>query len=87
MNEITQGKGFYISYNPSPGMGMNMFAGDNNSDETALVKEGKDKNTFYILNGDFRKEYKKLIKKGYKACYKFYLSKKEKFNSSWTTPE
>ena len=85
MNEVMEGKKFYISYNPNPGMGLSFFAGDNNSDETALVDNRKsERGTFYILNGDFRKDYKKLIKKGFNACYKFYLSKKDKYDSTWS---
>ena len=31
-----------------------------------------------------KKEYEKLIDKGYSACKKFYNSKKEEFNSPWS---
>lgn len=59
-NVCTQGKGFYISYNPNTSCGP----------ETALVYKEK----FYILLGDYQKEYKPIIKKGYKVCKSKFLS-------------
>jgi hypothetical protein len=89
MNEVMEGKGFYISYNPIPGDGLSFFRGDGGSDETALVKKsckiGSEHTHFYILNGDFRKNYKRLLKAGWRECLKFYNSKKGEFDSSWTT--
>jgi hypothetical protein len=87
MNEVIKRKGYFISYNPMPGRGISFWEGDNKSEETALAKETcKECGThYYILNGDFRKEYQKLISKGFNACLKFYNSKKAKYNSSWTT--
>ena len=82
-NEVLEGKGFHISYNASPCVGMSSWASDGGSDETALVNH-KGKRVFYILNGDFRKQYEKLIDKGYKACKKFYNDNKEEFDSSWS---
>ena len=91
-NSTIQGKGFYISYNAnvrSTSMGIAMdnilhaFIGKDESytgEETALVKKGKDEK-FYILNGDFRKEYEKLLSKGFKVCYEFYLKNKEEKGS------
>ena len=96
-NYILKGNGFYVSYNPDTGRSkigamfddvLNMFRailGEplGGGEETALVKDDK----FYILNGDFRKEYEKLISKGFDACYKFYLKKKKKYGSSFSTEE
>lgn len=93
-NEVLEAKGFYISYNPSPGESsfgslmetfVTMFAGEemDRSAETALVKKIGDKRKFYILNGDFRKEYAKLAPRGWKACYAFYLSKRL-LQSTWS---
>ncbi len=89
-NYVLQGKEFYISYNKnvrSSRLGgllddiLHSAVGEDKNytgEETALVKKGED-NKFYILNGDFRKEYEKVFTKGFKACYKFYLkNKKEK---------
>ena len=80
-NFTLKGKGFLISYNPYTGGIFQAFAGDNGigSAETAIIH----KNKFYILNGDFRKEYEKRIDKGYKCCKEFFNSKKE-FESSWS---
>lgn len=59
-----------------------MFIGESikQHKETALVNDGK----FFILNGDFRKEYEKLVPKGWDACFKFYLKKREKHISQWS---
>lgn len=80
-NVILDCKTFFISYNPYPCI-HTPFASDDNSDETALVDKNGYK--YYILNGDFRKQYEKLVDKGFDACKKFYDSKKGKYNSSWT---
>lgn len=71
------GDGFFISY---------VVAGSGpTGDETALVKDNKTKpSNFYILNGDWRKEYKPLIKKGYKECKKFFESKKKEHINFWS---
>lgn len=81
-NVVLNGKNdeFYVSYNPSPGCGISMWASDGGSDETALCKDGD----FWILNGDFREEYENLIDQGFDACFVFYESKAKEFNSSWT---
>jgi hypothetical protein len=71
-NETFDGKGFYISY---------AVAGSGpTGDETALVYKGK----FYILNGDWREEYKKLIPKGYKACKKLFDDNKDEYLNFWS---
>ena len=56
------------------------------SEETALCKKKKDGDiaSFLILNGDFRKEYTKLVPKGYKACAEFFNKKKGKYKSNWS---
>lgn len=88
MNEVINGRGFYISYNPAPGAGFPLFKSDNGDSETALVDENCkvcNGNHFYILNGDFRKEYKEVVSKGLKECLKIYKANKSKFDSTWTT--
>jgi len=83
-NYVLNGSNFHISYSDvvrNGICGISFFASDDRSNETALCKNGK----YYILNGDFRKDYEKLINKGFNACYKFYLSKKNKYDSSWST--
>jgi hypothetical protein len=81
-NEVLEGQGFYISYKEHP------YLSDGGSAETALIEiKGIFKDTFRILNGDFRKQYEKLISKGFKACLKFYNKNKEKDNSTWSMEE
>ncbi len=49
--------------------------------ETALCSpDGK----FYILNGDFRKDYEGIASQGYDACLTFYKSQMEDHNSVWS---
>lgn len=97
-NEVLRGDGFYISFNQNTsatksglgdlfnkmgGLLANMIDYTIETDgraETALVKEG----VFYILNGDFRIAYKKIAPKGYTACLRFFISKKENW-SHWST--
>lgn len=79
-NEVLGGDGFFVSYNANTGSKISCFAGDGEGDETALVKGDK----FYILNGDFRKEYSELVEKDYGKCKKFFDSKKAKYQSSWS---
>jgi hypothetical protein len=56
-----------------------------NGEETALVLESLNgRRAFYILEGDFRKEYEKLLDKGFETCKKFYDSKPE-LHSNWST--
>lgn len=97
-NEVLEGDGFYISFNDfnadneilssieSLGIifGLERRSGTSNP-ETALVNKKGEEIEWYILNGDFREEYEKLAPLGYEACESFYQSKKEKYNSTWST--
>lgn len=71
-NEVLHREGFYISYNPNtydiPGK---------KSPETALCVDDK----FYILKGDFRKEYEKV--EDYKSSKEIF-DKNIKHKSSWS---
>lgn len=80
-NVVLACDGFAVSYNPDPGaMGFSCFAGDNGSDETAIVVGGE----FFILNGDFRREYAELSDSGgLDACLHFFASKPD-LVSSWS---
>ena len=71
-NLFLKGDGFYISYNDdAPGA----------SDvETALCKNDK----YFILNGDFREDYEKLISEGFDACKAFY-DKHNNVQSNWSS--
>lgn len=59
-NYLLTGKGFHVSYNPITDKGP----------ETAIVKDM----TFLILSGDYRKEYVKVVDKGYDECVKLFHS-------------
>lgn len=73
--------GFGVSYNASPGFGFSLFSGDGGSDETALCVDGD----FYIMNGDFRREYAEQADAGgIDACLRFFASKPELL-SSWSS--
>lgn len=53
--------------------------------ETALcVKQKGGRTTFFILNGDFRKEYEIALKEGLTACKKVYKAN-IKNKSNWST--
>lgn len=68
INEVTTKNGFYISYNPAPFIG---YEGE----ETALVINDK----YFILLGDFRKQYKKI--KTLKGAISFFKRNKSKIGS------
>ena len=72
MNEVIEGDDFYISYNPYTDKGK----------ETALCNGSK----FYILLGDYRKQYRKEVKNGYMACKKLFtrLAKEGAEKSPWS---
>lgn len=62
-NRLTQGDGFYISYNDVDG---HIYG----SDTTALVVGQM--RAFYILKGDHRAAYAPLIEQGFDACLDYY---------------
>lgn len=68
-NVMLEMDGFWISYNPNTDTGA----------ETALCKDGN----YYILLGDFRKQYEQLVDKGFNACLKFFKENLDK-KSSWS---
>lgn len=53
-------------------------------EETALINN-RGRTIYRILDGDFRKEYDKLAPRGFKACKEFYESKKDKYDSPWSS--
>ena len=74
---------FGISYNPDPSIpGLSLFDGDGGP-ETALVLKGT-RNSFYVLNGDFRSAYENLINQGFAACKAFYDQQSAHAESSWS---
>lgn len=87
-NEVLDGDGFYISYNPSARNDIfGVFASligeeDESTEETALLDRS---GVWYILKGDFRKEYLKAAPKGLEACLKVYNKHKATKRSGWST--
>ena len=81
-HELLEGDGFYISYNADLGASSfeAMFDSDDGGPETALCKDHK----FYILNGDYRTQYEKLVPQGFDACKKFYDQQSAHSDSSWS---
>jgi len=89
-NEILKGKGFFVSFRAEPiQIGIEevaaLFTGNEEflhpQAETALVKD----RVFYILNGDFRKDYLGIVDQGFDACLAFYESQKDEHDSIWST--
>ena len=83
-NYILRGDGFFISFNPDPSASMlgSIFGSDDGGPETALCYEGE----YYILNGDYRDAYERLLPQGYDACKRFYDQQSAHADSSWSTP-
>ena len=81
-NVVLDGDGFYVSFNAYPCSGVSFWESDNGGTETALVNR-KDKHQFRILNGDFRKDYEKIIG-SWEKCLEFFNSKKASCESSWS---
>lgn len=73
-NYFLDGENFYISFNG------NCLSEHGRKCETALVTE----NNYYILDGDWRREYESIIDNGFEACYKFFKDNEEDFVSSWS---
>ena len=77
-------KTFYISYNSMKTIVMPFhWQSDNGSSETALYRYSDDE--FFVLNGDFTNDYEKIIDKGFDTCMQFYLSKRDKHISSYSS--
>ena len=74
----------YVSYTSCKFLDFPSWGSDNGSDETTLVDNREDRK-YYILNGDFRKEYERVFDKGFNACKEFYDSMKDKHQSTWSS--
>jgi hypothetical protein len=76
---------YVVSYQPRQecAPGISFFNSETRDGETALV-DYKNGATFYILNGDFRKEYESVIDGGFEACLRVYKSNLDK-RSSWSS--
>ena len=81
-NLLLKAKDFYISYASAVSLSVmgEIMGSDGGGAETALYKDGD----FYILNGDFRKEYEKLVPLGFDECLKFHNEQKKFNKSSWS---
>lgn len=72
----------YFSFNPCPHAGLKMFESDTGGSETAMILDGK----YYILNGDFRKQYVEAFNSGgMEACCALYAKESEEHGSTWTS--
>lgn len=95
MNDVTlRGDDFCISYNSDTRR--DMFGDADGGEETALIFEkwphGKDGHTwdgdaFYILKGDWTKQYAKIIKDGGGRwdLKEFYRKRCKRYGSRWST--
>lgn len=94
LNGIYKTDDYFISYNPGKtphekGLMMleYLYSTDMEFDaeETAIVVycNNSSKKRYYILKGDFRREYEEL--KTLEECLAFYESKKGEFGSKWST--
>lgn len=79
-NDLLRGDGFYISYCPAPGAVMALFDSDDGGPETALCHDG----CHFILNGDFREAYERLVPLGLEACKQFYEQQSAHAESRWS---
>lgn len=100
MNEIvTRGEGFYVSYSQKrPDLSKDiddllaLFGRPTPKDlpETALCVEDTDRTfgrAFYILYGDHREAYKRLLPKGLEACMQYFLENIEQIAHSSCLPK
>jgi hypothetical protein len=83
LNMQLEGDGtFFISYLPSIEDANEAFGLDKGGrgDETALVQRGTNffgLNRYFILVGDHREAYEKLVDKGFAACLEYYENHRE----------
>jgi hypothetical protein len=93
-NLVLEGNGFYISYNPNTFNGHgnvtniantlgSLIGAEKHTDgeETALYGN----NTWYILTGDFRKDYEEAFERGFLACLDVYEKHKAAHRNAWST--
>lgn len=75
-NEVLQKDGYYISYNGNTDLNLE------GRGETALVLEKEEGKRFWILNGDYRKEYEEC--ESVKEAVKVFLKHKEDDHAFWS---
>lgn len=69
LNSCIFGEGFYISFAPM-------------LNETALVLD--EPKRFYILHGDYRKEYETIIDKGFDECLSLFQKLESVAMATWS---
>ncbi len=75
---------YAISYQPDQYFCGAFFKTETEQGETALCDYRTEDFDYYILNGDWRKQYEKVIDKGFNTCLQVYLKNKKKHGSkSW----
>ena len=79
-NQLLEGDGFCISYNPDTLSILGGLGAGDVPEETALVKGSQ----FFILNGDWRKHYERLLPDGWDACFSFFKKRNKRYVSSWS---
>lgn len=96
-NQVIQGNGFFLSYNPQAGDGMSglvarvltSITGKEYGDrveETALRIDHPDgSRTWCVLDGDFREEYTEALSGGIASVLEVYNRHKAAHRSNWST--
>jgi hypothetical protein len=85
-NMVLDGDDFFISYQPASSgkiLGMAFFDSDFQQGETALCLLSGDGTSYFILNGDFRKEYEAAFP-DLQACMVVYAENRKMHRSSWS---
>ncbi len=98
-NEVLQGEGYYISYCPNTNkeelgqllnilgskLTLGKFEADGRAETALCIKETETtRRKFFILNGDFRKDYEKC--QTVDDCFKVFR-KNTKYRSNWSDKE
>lgn len=82
-NCFLRADGFHVSFKQVPGTDLvgSLFDSDDGGPETTLCKGGE----YYVLNGDFRESYERLVPLGFDECKRFYDQQAAHCRSSWST--
>ena len=83
VNYVFEGDGFAVSFNPNLSTLGTLFDSDDGGPETALIQYAP--REYFILNGDFRSAYERLVPQGWAACKAFYDQQSAHADSSWST--
>lgn len=69
----------YVSFNPCPLKGFKILESDTGGSETALVIDGN----YYVLNGDFREEFRAMANIDVAKCVDVFENNRDSI-SSWS---